>query len=203
MTGRVGEDPQACLALTSDASGAQGQQLFLCLVGVAHANFEMQLLRMGRVGPPRGNPFGDPLKSQLPSARSRAGDDPPVDVFIDPHPQHLAVELGESPGVRAFDHCLFEVSDHTDRISAPAAILPIADKIARRPRIGATNRHNENRKAQAPTDFPSTRKANLSIRLSSDPLPAEPPTAVAKLGIVEVLEPILQVTEKLVVRICH
>lgn len=133
MTDRIGEDPEARLTLTSDTSGAQGQQFLLCLLGIAHANVEMQLLRIGGVRPARGNPFGGQLKGQLPQAGLRADNDPPsVDVFVDPHPQHLAVELGESPWVRAVDHCLFEVSDHTDSISAPAATLPIGDKIGRR-----------------------------------------------------------------------
>lgn len=86
MTSRIDEDPEARLTLTSDTGGAQGQQFSLCLVGIAHANVEMQLLWIGRVRPVRGNSFGDPLKSQLPQAGLRADDYPPVDVFIDPHP---------------------------------------------------------------------------------------------------------------------
>lgn len=87
MTDRIGENPEARLTLTSDASGAQGQQFLLCLAGIAHANIEMQLLRICGVGPARRNPFGDPLKGQLPQAGQRADNDPlPVDVFVDPHP---------------------------------------------------------------------------------------------------------------------
>jgi hypothetical protein len=49
MTSRISGDPEARLTLTPDTSGAQGQQFLLCLVCVAHANVEMQLLRIGRV----------------------------------------------------------------------------------------------------------------------------------------------------------
>jgi hypothetical protein len=86
--------------------------------GVAHADVEMQLLRIRRVRPARGNPFGHPLKGQLPKAGLQADNHPAVDVFVDPHSQHLAVELRESPRVRAVDHGLFEASDHTHSISA-------------------------------------------------------------------------------------
>jgi len=124
MTDRIGKDPEARLTPTSDTSSSQSQQFLLCPVGIAHPNIEMQLLRIGGVRPARGNPFGDPLKSQLPQARPRADNYPAVDVFVDPHPQYLAVELGESPRVGAVDHCLFQVADHTDSISAPAATPP-------------------------------------------------------------------------------
>jgi hypothetical protein len=37
-----------------DTGGSQGEQFLLCLVGVAHADVEMQLLRIRRVRPARG-----------------------------------------------------------------------------------------------------------------------------------------------------
>jgi len=68
MTGGVSEDPKACLALTWDTSGTQGDQFLLGLVGITHANVEVQLLGIGRIWPARRNPSGDPLKGQLPEA---------------------------------------------------------------------------------------------------------------------------------------
>jgi hypothetical protein len=66
VTDGIGEDPEARLTLTWDTGGAQGEQFLHCLVGVAHANVEMQPLGIRRVRPARGNPFGHPLKGQLP-----------------------------------------------------------------------------------------------------------------------------------------
>jgi hypothetical protein len=53
MTDGIGEDPEARLTLASDASGAQGEQFLLCLVGITHTNVQMQLLRIRRVRPAR------------------------------------------------------------------------------------------------------------------------------------------------------
>ncbi len=48
-------------------------------------------------------------------------------------PQHLAVEPGESARVGAVDHCLFEVSDHTESMSAcQRQPLPLTGKITMR-----------------------------------------------------------------------
>jgi hypothetical protein len=55
-----------------------------------------------------------PLEGQLPETGFQADDHPVADVFIDPHPEQLAVELRESARVGAVDHCLFEASDHTE-----------------------------------------------------------------------------------------
>ena len=64
----------------------------------------------------------EPIRSlsegQLTQAGPGADDDPAVDVLIDPHAQHLAVELSQSPRAGAVDHCLFEASDHTESMSA-------------------------------------------------------------------------------------
>jgi hypothetical protein len=49
VTDGVGEDPEAGLALTGDAGGAQREQLLLGLVGIAHSNVQVQLLRVRRV----------------------------------------------------------------------------------------------------------------------------------------------------------
>jgi len=65
---RVGKDPEAGLPFTGDTSGAKGEQVPLGLVGIGHANVEMQLLGIRWVGPARRNPFGDPLESQLAKA---------------------------------------------------------------------------------------------------------------------------------------
>ena len=118
VTDRVGEDPEARLAFPWDAGGAQEEQFLLGLVGITHANVEVQLLGMGGVGPARRNPFGGSLKGQLPMAGLQADDHPVTDVFVDPHPQNLAIELRESARVGAVDHCLFEASDHTESMPA-------------------------------------------------------------------------------------
>ena len=66
MADGIGEDPEASLALTSDPGGTRGEQFLFCLVGIAHANVEVRLLGMRRVGPAWGKPFGRPLGSHLP-----------------------------------------------------------------------------------------------------------------------------------------
>jgi hypothetical protein len=134
VTGGVSEDPEARLSLTWNASGAQGEQFLLGLVGVSDADVEVQLLGMRRVRPARRNPFGDPLKGQLPKAGLSADYHPAVDVLVDSHPQHLAVEQGQSARVGAVDHCLFEASDHT--ASMLTATFPL---IGRSVRLGAQN----------------------------------------------------------------
>src|SRR5258708_12307719 len=48
VTDGVGEDSKARLTLTVHARGAEREQLLLGLVGIADANVEVQLLRMGR-----------------------------------------------------------------------------------------------------------------------------------------------------------
>lgn len=106
MTGGISENPEARFVLTGGTSGTWSQQFLLGLAGIAHANVKVQLLGMGRVRPVRRNPFSDPLKGQLPQAGLQADDHPAIDVFVDPHPQDLAVELRQSARVRAVDHCL-------------------------------------------------------------------------------------------------
>lgn len=113
MADGIGEDPEACLAFAGDTGGAQSEQVLFGLVGVAHANVQMHLLRVGRVGPARRNPAGGALEGQLAHARPGTDDYPTVDIFVDPHPQYLAVELGKSARVGAIDHCLLKASDHT------------------------------------------------------------------------------------------
>jgi len=88
------------------------------LAGFGHANVEMQLLGIRRAGPARRDPFGDPLESQLAKAGLGTDDHPAAGVFVDCHPQHLAVEPGESGRVGAVDHCLFQAPDHTHSMSA-------------------------------------------------------------------------------------
>jgi hypothetical protein len=78
MTDGISEDPETRLTLTWDTSGTQGEQFLLCLVGIAHTNVEMQLLRIRRVRPARRNPFGHPLKGQLPKAGLQADNHPPI-----------------------------------------------------------------------------------------------------------------------------
>lgn len=114
VPGRVSEDPEACLTVTWDPGGAQSEQLLLGPVGIAHANVEMQLLRIRRVRPAGRNPVGDLLECELAEAGPGADDDPAIDVFVDPHPQHLTVEPREGARVRAVDHCLLETSDHAE-----------------------------------------------------------------------------------------
>jgi hypothetical protein len=117
VTDGVGEDSKARLTLTVHARGAECEQLLLGLVGIADANVEVQLLRMGRVWPARRDPFVDLLESQLPQAGLSADDHPAVDVLVDLHAQHLAVELREATRVGAVDHSLLEASDHAKSMS--------------------------------------------------------------------------------------
>jgi len=63
VAGGVSEDPETHLTFTWDTSGTQGEQLLLGPAGIAHANVEMQLPGIRRVGPARRNPVGDPLES--------------------------------------------------------------------------------------------------------------------------------------------
>jgi hypothetical protein len=118
VAGGVSEDPEARLTFTWDTGGTQGEQFLLGLAGITDANVEVQLLGICRVRPARRNPFGSPLKGQLPETGLQADDHPAIDIFIDPHPQHLAVELRERARVGAVDHRLFEASDHTESMSA-------------------------------------------------------------------------------------
>jgi hypothetical protein len=53
VTDGVGEDPEACLAFTRDTGGTQAEQFLLGLVGITHANIEVQLLGIRRVRPAR------------------------------------------------------------------------------------------------------------------------------------------------------
>jgi hypothetical protein len=117
VTDRVGEDSKARLALTADTHGAEREQFLLSLVGGTDADIEVQLLRTGRVWLARWEPFGGQLERQLPAAGS-ADDHAAVEVFVDLHAQHLAIELREGAGVRGVEHCLLEVSDHTESMPA-------------------------------------------------------------------------------------
>ena len=84
---------------------------------LAGLDIQMHLLRAGRFGPARRNPVGGALEGQLAQPRSETDDYPAVDIFVDPHPQHVAVGLGKSARVRAVDHCLLKATDHTGVIS--------------------------------------------------------------------------------------
>lgn len=64
MTDGIDEDPDARLTLTLDTDGTQGEQFLLWPVGIAHTNVQMQLLRIRRVRPARGNPIRSPVESQ-------------------------------------------------------------------------------------------------------------------------------------------
>ena len=111
------ENTEARFAFTVDTGGAQSEQFPLGLVGIAHADVQVHLLGVGRVRPPRRNPVDSALESQVAQARPGTYDHPAVDIFVNPHPQHLAVELGKSAGIGAVDHCLLEASDHIGIIS--------------------------------------------------------------------------------------
>jgi hypothetical protein len=113
MSHGIGENPEAGLPLTAHPGGAEGEKFALCLIGVGHPDVEVKLLRVGRVRPSRGGPVSRALECQLPEARFGTDDHPVADVFIDPHPEYLAVELGESTGVGAVDHSLFQMADHS------------------------------------------------------------------------------------------
>jgi hypothetical protein len=113
----VGENPETRFAFTRDTSGTQSEQFLFGLVGIAHADVQVHLLGVSRIRPPRRNPVGGTLESQLAQARRGTYDHPAVDIFIDPHPQHLAVELSQGARIGAVDHCLLEASDHIGIIS--------------------------------------------------------------------------------------
>ena len=121
-TGSV-KDSEAGLTFTMDTSGAEGEQFLLGLFGlfglfgISHANVEMQL-GIGRIRPARRDPFGNPLERQLAEATRCADDHPAADVLVDPHPQHLTVELRQSARVGTVDHCFLEAPDHTGSMSA-------------------------------------------------------------------------------------
>jgi len=89
--------------------------------GVVHADVEVQLLRVGRVGPARRDPFGNALECQLPQAKLGAYDHPVTEIFVHPHPERLAVKLRERAGVRTVDYCLFKAADHSPS-------LPLRDR---------------------------------------------------------------------------
>jgi hypothetical protein len=120
VTDGIGEDAKACLTFSWDTGGTQSKEFPLGPVRITHANIEVHLLGIHRVRPARRNPWGRPLKGQLPKTRSQADDHPTVDVLVDPHAEHPAVELRESARVRAVDHCLFETSDHAWRMPGHA-----------------------------------------------------------------------------------
>jgi len=86
VTDRIGENPEARLTLAGDTGGTQGGQFLLSLAGIAHADVEVQLLRIRRVRPARRNPLTGPLKGQLPQAGPGTNDHPAIDILIDPMP---------------------------------------------------------------------------------------------------------------------
>ncbi len=122
MADRIGEDPEACLVFRRDPRSAEGKHFLLCPVGIGHADVQVHLLGVSRVGPPRCSPYGGALERQLAQSRIRADDHPISDVLVDDHSQHLGIELGQSSRVRAVDHRLFEASDHMR--SMPASENP-------------------------------------------------------------------------------
>jgi hypothetical protein len=65
----VGENPEARLTFTGETGRAQSEQFLFGLAGVAHADVQMHLLRVGRVGPARRNPVSNALEGQLPQPR--------------------------------------------------------------------------------------------------------------------------------------
>jgi len=131
VAGGVGESPEARLAFTGDTGRAQSEQFLFGLAGVDHADVQMHLLRVGRVGPARRNPVGNALEGQLPQPRLGTDDYPAVHICVDPHPEHLAVELGKSARVGAVDHRLLKASDHTGIISASCSRpLPLIGRFA-------------------------------------------------------------------------
>src|SRR5260370_16143721 len=54
--------------------------------GVVHADVEVQLLRVGRVGPARPDPFGHGAECQLPPAKVAAYVQPRTEKYLPPHP---------------------------------------------------------------------------------------------------------------------
>jgi hypothetical protein len=69
------KNPEARLAFTWNTGGAQSEQFLFGLVRVAHADVQVHLLRVGRVGPARLNPVGSALKGQLAQARPAVAGD--------------------------------------------------------------------------------------------------------------------------------
>jgi hypothetical protein len=113
VTHGVGENPETRFTFTRDTSGTQSEQFLFGLVGIAYAEVQVHLLGVSRIRPPRRNPAGSALESQLARARRGTYDYPAVDILVNPHPQYLAVELSQGARVGAVDHCLLEASDHT------------------------------------------------------------------------------------------
>jgi hypothetical protein len=117
----VGENPETGFAFTRDPSGTQREQFLFGLVGIGYADVQVHLLGVRRIRPSRRIPVGGALESHLAQAGRGTYDHPAVDVFINPHPKHLAVELSKSARIGAVDHCLLEASDHIGIISALAS----------------------------------------------------------------------------------
>jgi hypothetical protein len=84
---------------------------------------------------------GDTGRAQSEQPRPGTDDYPAVHVFVDPHPQYLAVELGKSARIGAVDHRLLKASDHTGIISASwSRPLPLIGRVVG-PEIVHRSRH--------------------------------------------------------------
>ena len=66
---RVGENLETSFAFTADTNGTQSEKSLFGLVGIAHPDVQVQLLRIGRVRPPRSKPAGSAGK---PAGESQA-----------------------------------------------------------------------------------------------------------------------------------
>jgi hypothetical protein len=113
MAGGIDEDPEASLRSTWRTSGAKREQVLFGLISVSHADVQMYLLGIFRIRPARRNPCGDSLEGELAEAWPGADDHPAAGVLVDPHSQHLTVEIRESARVRTVDHSFLEAPDHT------------------------------------------------------------------------------------------
>lgn len=115
---RIGEDPEACLAFTRDARGAEGEKFLLRPVSIVHADIQVHLLGIGWIWPAWRSPGDCALEGQFPQSRPGTDDYPVAGVLVDDHSQYLAVEPGQGARVGAVDHCFLEASDHIGSIPA-------------------------------------------------------------------------------------
>lgn len=72
----IGEDSEARLAVRRGTCGSEGEKVLFGSVRVGYPYVEVQLLRLGGIGPHWRSPLAPhPLKGQLPLARLRPDDD--------------------------------------------------------------------------------------------------------------------------------
>jgi hypothetical protein len=109
-------------------------------VGVAHADVQVHLPGMRRIGPACRNPVRGSPEGKRALAGRGADDDPVAEVSINAHAEDLAVETGQCARLRAVDHRLLKASDHARSMTASSG-APL-------PRPGATGGRGRGQQAR-------------------------------------------------------